>query len=179
MKRTLAVLGCALVLLVLAGCAKTYLITQPLSQPLASTTTIGVGDIKDELPSDMPADKKPRAEDVRKLKRFLIEEIGDRRIAAVAMEDSSARGYEVRGSLLEYKRGSGAVRFFVGFGLGNAKATVSLKLVDTATGATVFGGNFYGQVSSWAEAGDQTFRKIAKNFAKELQKQLKTAPPRT
>ncbi|MEK7330517.1 MAG: DUF4410 domain-containing protein [Candidatus Eisenbacteria bacterium] len=167
----LLVAGLAVV--ILAGCAKNYVITQPLAQLIAAPATVVVAEIADELPVDMPPEKKPKPEDVQKLRRFLVEAIADKKVGTVQEEGGDAL-YEVHGSLLEYRRGSGAARFFIGFGVGSAKTTVALKLVDRKSGSTIFGGNFYGAVTSWAEGGEKMFQRVAKDFAKELAKQIKT-----
>lgn len=173
MRRLLCLLSLATAFLV-AGCAKQYVVLQPLDTALEAPATIGIGEIKDELPVDMEVEKKPKEEDMAKLRRFLGEEISKKEMPwTVVTAPGGNASYEVQGSFLEFKRGSGAARFFIGFGVGSAKATVGLKLVDKSTGATVFSGNFTGQVTSWAEGGEQTFRRIAKNFAKELEKQSK------
>ena len=173
MTRSLRFVVAALAGVLVAGCAKTYMITQPLAQPLVKPITFVIAEVKDELPTDMPAEKKPRAEDLQKLQRYLGEEIASRRIGQLVDSSGAEPTYEVQGSLLEYKRGSGAARFFIGFGVGRAHATVGLKLVDRKTGTQVFAGNFYGDVASWTQSGDQTFRTVSKNFAKELEKQMK------
>jgi hypothetical protein len=170
------ILGLLLVALLLApGCAKNYVITNPLGAPLPAPMKCAVGDIADGLPADMEQGKKPTAEDVQKLRRHLEEEIANRRLAEIFPSDNPAAAYEITGSVLEYKRGSGALRFIVGFGAGNAKATVGLKLIDRQTGATIYGGNFSGTVSSGLEGGDQAFRRIAKDFAKALKKEADRA----
>ena len=172
MSRFAPVASLSVAVLLLAGCAKNYVVTQPLGQALAAPVTIVVAEVTDELPVDMPPERKPRPEDTQKLRRHLVEAITDRNIGTVQETGADAL-YEVRCSLLEYKRGSGAARFFIGFGVGNARTTVALKLVDRKSGGEVFGGNFYGKVSSWAEGGDQMFRRVSKSFAKELAKQMK------
>jgi len=164
----------ALALLAIVGCSKSYVVTRPLDEPLRTPIVIGVGDITDDLPSDMPEEKKPTAEDLGKLRRYLDEEIAKRDRWRLASEPDDSLNYEVQASLLEYKRGSGALRFLIGFGAGNARATMTLKLIDRTTGKVAFSGNFYGTVSSWAEGGDQMFRRIAHDFAKVLDKQLES-----
>jgi len=163
-----------LALLVAAGCSKPYLITRPLDQPLSTPVVIGVGAITDDLPADTPEDKKPTAEDLDKLRHYLEDEIDKRETLRLAAEADDGRNYEVDASLLKYSRGSGALRFLVGFGAGTARATLTLELVDKDTDAVVFSGNFTGVVKSWAEGGDKMFKMIAANFAKELDKQLKS-----
>lgn len=172
MVKKCCVLVAGLAVVLLAGCAKNYVITQPLGQALTAPVTVVVGEVTDELPVDMALEKKPKPEDMQKLRRYLVEAIADKQVGTVREEGGDAL-YEVHCSLLEYKRGSGAARFFIGFGVGKAKTTVALKLVDRKSGSTVFSGNFYGVVGSWAEGGDKMFRRVANDFAKELGKQIK------
>jgi hypothetical protein len=158
----------------IAGCTKPFVVTQPLSESLTAPATIAIGEVKDELPVDLEPQKKPKEEEFRKLRVFLGEEIAKKELWKFVPEATAATAqYEVQGSFLEFKRGSGAARFFIGFGVGNSKATIGLRLIDKSSGATVFAGNFTGQVTSWAESGDQAFRRIAHDFAKELEKQMK------
>jgi len=175
MRSMLRVLAWAVVALGVSGCAKMYVITHPLAAPLAQPVTIAIGEIGDELPADLAA-KKPRPEDFQKLRLRLIEAIaGCKSVQVVEAGDQAL--YEVQGSFLEYARGSGAARFFIGFGVGNARVTLGLRLLERASGATLFAGNFKGEVASWAESGDAMFRQVASDFAKELAKQLEAKPP--
>jgi len=75
------------------------------------------------------------------------------------------------GTVLEYTKGSGVVRYLIGFGAGKAAVTMELKLVSVSTGQVLFSGNFRQQVGSWTESGDECWERIAKEFAKELEKQ--------
>lgn len=173
-------LGAMLVALgLVTGCAKNYVVTNPLSTRLVAPAPCAIGNIVDELPADMEEGKKPTVEDVDRLKRYLGEELARAGVARILPAGNREIAYEITGSFLEFKRGSGAVRFFIGFGLGTANATIGLRLVDPKTGTILFGGNFTGQVSSWVEGGDEMFRRIAKDFAKELAKQLKKVAPDT
>ena len=86
--------------------------------------------------------------------------------------------YIVEGSVLEFKKGSGLVRFLIGFGAGNAKVTTELRLIKRSQSPEeqdeiIFAGNFKRSVSDWTESGDKTFENVAKDFAKALQKRLK------
>jgi len=158
-----------LVLVSLTGCAKQYVVTQPLETTGTQPFLLAIGEINDGLPLDTPSEEHPRPEELQKLSQYLRSELDKKDLLA-----ANASTLQVQGTLVTFKRGSGAVRFFVGFGLGTAKATVNLRVVDTATGAILFAGNFSGTVSSWAEAGDQMFRRVAKDFAKELTQQMRT-----
>ena len=82
--------------------------------------------------------------------------------------DGGECAYEVRGSILEYKRGSGFLRFMIGFGAGSAKVVTELSLVDLGDGGTVFSGNFEGTVGSWGESGEAMYKRVAKDFRKAL-----------
>ncbi len=161
-------------LLLVLGCAKSYVVTRPLGQPLSSPVTIRVGEITDGLPMDMPQEQKPDPGDLEKFRKYLAEEIGQVKGIRMAEEPGDSLGYEVRGSLLEYARGSGALRFFVGFGAGAARATTALELVDRDSGRVVFSANLHGDVTAW-ESGDEMYRKIAADFARELEKQLRSS----
>lgn len=174
MNRSLRFLFVLATVALVAGCAKSYVITQPLATALTAPSTIAIGAIADELPVDMEASKKPTQEDIVKLQNFLRDEIDKKKLGQLVAATANPQ-YEVQGSFLEFKRGSGAVRFFIGFGLGNAKAVIVLRLVDKNMGGTVFAGNFTGAVSSGMEGGEQALRRIASDFAKALQKELKTA----
>lgn len=87
-------------------------------------------------------------------------------------EQSSVR-YTIVGSLLEYKKGSGVARFLIGFGAGNAKTTLSLKVVDNESGSVVFAASLSETISSGMEKGDKAYERIGKNFAKALKKEMK------
>jgi hypothetical protein len=173
MKIPLRTLVSAVALLAIVGCSKSYVVTRPLEEPLATPIMIEVGEITDDLPADMEEEKKPTLEDLDKLRRYLEEEIAERELWRLAVDTGDDPNYEVTASLLEYKRGSGVLRFLVGFGAVNARATMTVQLIDRETGSVAFSGNFYGKVSSWSESGDEMFRRIARDFAKELDKQLK------
>ncbi len=171
------VCGLALLLLAVAagGCAKNYVITTPLAGLLSQPAQFEVGEIADQLPADLEADKRPTAEDMAKFRTYIAEEIGKREIGFTEEYGGGAR-YEVTGSLLEYKRGSGTLRFFIGFGAGSAKVTTQLKLVDKTSGETLFAGNFTGTVTGWADSGDKMFRQVAADFSNELAKKQPKAP---
>ena len=170
LKLTFAVL--ALAVLLVAGCSKPYVITTDLERPLAQTSSVSMGEIKDEFPADFDAAKKPTAEHIERFKAVIMTELGKEEIFSTDPGADTAT-YEVQGSILDFKKGSGAVRFFIGFGLGDAKVTTALRLVDKRTNTVVYAGNFTGTVSSWAEGGEKVFDLTAKNFAKALKKKLK------
>jgi PBP1b-binding outer membrane lipoprotein LpoB len=176
MVRSLACFMLIAVAMLTGGCTKPFVVTTPLSTALTAPTTIRVADIEDELPVDMEAAKKPKTDDIDKFRTYIGEALAKKDVGEIVPGDEAEALYEVQGTFLEYKRGSGAARFFIGFGAGNAHATIGLRLIDTQTGDTVFAGNFTSVVTSWAESGDQIFQRIADDFADEIAKQLKNLP---
>lgn len=160
------------VVLLASGCAKQYVITYDLAEPLESPARVQVGKIGDQLPSNVDEEDKPSAEDIGKFQRYLAEELSRLKTDIQVIQAGDA-SYEVTGGIMEYTKGSGFLRFLIGFGAGSAKVLTELKVVEVATGDVVFAGNFEGSVTSWAEGGDEMFRKVARNFAKELEKQHK------
>ena len=168
---SLALVGLIAALLA-CGCAKNYVVTTDLAEPLQVPVQFRIGSVTDQLPSTEELKNKPSAEDIEKFKRYIVEELNKADLDFQAAQEGVAT-YEVTGGITQYKKGSGVVRFIGLFGAGNARAVVELKLVKIVDGAVVFGGNFEGVVSSWAEGGDQMFKRIAHDFAKEIQKQHK------
>ncbi len=155
----------------LAGCA-TYKVTTPLEEPLNTTATWHIGEIRDALPADMDPEDRPSESHITLLKSHLKEQLEKKKLFQVAGAPG-ADVFDITGSILEFKKGSGFVRFLIGFGLGNAVLTVELQLRNRFTGEVLFSGNFKQQVSSWAESGDECFKRVAKDFAKALEKQQK------
>ncbi|HUU46062.1 MAG TPA: DUF4410 domain-containing protein [Acidobacteriota bacterium] len=158
--------------LVVTGCTK-YKVTQPLSEPIDRAAACTIGQLEDRLPPDTEDEDKPPLEDIDKFAGYLRAELEKRNIFAQINTWDSEAEYEINGAILTYRRGSGAVRFLIGFGLGNAEVTVELHLRNRTTGATLFSGNFKRNVSSGMESGIEMYKRIAKDFAKELDKQLK------
>ena len=160
--------------MLLSGCAR-YQVTQPLEQSISQPAPITIGAIQDQLPPETPDKKKPTMENIEKFRTGLLKQLVKQKVAMESFSaEGDARKFEVRGSILAFKKGSGAVRFFIGFGLGDAKLTTQLELVETSTGTTVFAGNFTGQVSDWSQTtGDKMWENVAKDFAKALKKQEK------
>lgn len=155
------------------GCSPKYKVLTELEEPIARTTTCVVGEITDELPMDMDAGDKPTTEDIGRFKSYLHEELVNRKIMDITGIGDSSSDYMVRGAIIEFKKGSGFLRFLIGFGAGSASVTVTLELVDIKADRVVFSGNFKGSVSDWPEAGDKTFKKVSKNFSKALEKRIK------
>jgi hypothetical protein len=150
-----------------------YVITKPLETSIESSKSCTVGNIVDELPVDMDIEKKPTLEEIEILKTELDFQLSRQEILTIIGNDDKV-DYEITGSVIEFKRGSGVARFFIGFGIGNAKLTVALRLLDRADSSnTIFAGNFSAEVSDWTTKGDEIFKTTAKNFAKALKKEIK------
>ncbi|MFO7654140.1 MAG: DUF4410 domain-containing protein [Candidatus Krumholzibacteriia bacterium] len=165
-----AALAVAVLSLALTGCTPSYVITQGLDESFSSPSTFRMGTFEDNLPSDTALDDRPTAEDIALFRTYLQTEVAKDYDLGLQMEEGDDCVYELRGSILDYKRGSGFLRFFVGFGAGSAKVVTELTLVDLRDGHTVFAGNFEGQVQRWSESGDQMFKRVAKDFRKALKK---------
>jgi hypothetical protein len=159
-------------IILFSACAQ-YKITKGLEQPINDTVSCNIGEIMDELPVGFEEEDKPTLEHIEKFRSYLKEEVEKEGIFKSILIMNPEASYEVTGSILDFKKGSGAVRFIGLFGAGNAKLTTSLKLIDKNTGEILFAGNFKQTVSSWLESGDNIFQKIAHDFAKELKKQNK------
>lgn len=161
-------------LIILGGCTKPYMITTELEKPLNSGSFCIIEDMKDELPIDFPEEKKPTREALDKFNDYLIQELEKTELfRSVAFTFPSEIKYRVSGSILDYKAGSGFLRFLFGMGIGSAKVIVSLKLQDVETGEIIFSGNFDGVVSHWADTGDKVYKQVAQNFAKTIKKKHK------
>lgn len=159
-------------LLLLVGCAN-YRVTTPLEQPLSENTYWYIGDIVDALPADTELEDRPDEFVIDQLRGMIYAELVKRATIGKMGVTPDDADLLVTGSILEYKKGSGFLRFLIGFGAGNAVVTVELKAADTKTGKTVFAGNFKQTVSSWSETGDKCFERIAKDFAKAVEKEQK------
>ena len=157
----------------LAGCApKRYVVTTPLVAVTEQPTQIRIGPIQDNLPDDTEPDRRPTTEDMEKFRTYLAEEIsGSKKLQMKASSDSGACCYEVRAALMEYKKGSGFLRFLIGFGAGTASMTTALSLVDTRTNATVFSGNFISRETRGMVSGSQIYRQTSKDFVKALEEE--------
>lgn len=171
-KRTIILLTAAAVLLLIGGCSKPYKITQELREPVDPGGICNIGEIEDALPPDFEADKKPTVEHIEMFKEYLIKELNERNLFYDARVLDPDAAYEVRGAIIDFKQGSGFIRFLGLFGAGNAHVTISLELVDSKTDEIVFGGNFKRVITSYFESGDKSFEYIAEDFAKALEKQM-------
>jgi hypothetical protein len=159
-------------ILIVCGCAN-YKITHELEQPIKEKMFCYVGEIKDELSADFDEEDKPTFEQIDKFRRYLRNALEEKLIfSAVELRNPEAE-YEVTGGIRDFKKGSGFVRFLGLFGAGNAKVMAALRLEDRNTSEILFAGNFRAEVSSYLEEGDIMFERVAKDFAKELSKQIK------
>jgi hypothetical protein len=161
----------AMVVLLVSGCGKSFVITQTLEQPIAFPSKCYIGDISDNLPLGTELKDRPTVEDIDKLRGFLIERLEEEECLSLTTYNLDSARYRVQGSILDFKKGSGLMRALFGFGIGAAVLTVNLELIDQNTNEIVFAGNFSESVTSYGESGAETFKRVAKNFAKELRKQ--------
>jgi hypothetical protein len=159
-------------LLTFSGCA-TYKITHDLEQPIDEAKTCSIGEIKDELPLGFKEEDKPSLEKIDMFRDYLRIKLMHRGVFNGVGLMSPDAEYEVIGGLLEFRKGSDVARFFIGLGVGNARLTVRLSLVDRATGEVLFSGTFKQEVSSWVEEGDLIFERAADAFSKALERQIK------
>jgi len=159
-------------LLIVCGCA-TYKITHELDRPIDKTAFCEVGEIADELPAGFDEEDKPTFEQIDEFKRHLRNALEEKRIFSSVDLGSLGGEYEVTGGIRDFKKGSGFVRFLGLFGAGNARVMVALRLEDRSTGETLFAGNFRKEVTSYLEKGDVMFERVAKDFAKALEKSIK------
>lgn len=170
--RSCTLLTSVLVIALIQGCAH-YVVTQNLTVPLGTGQSCLIGDITESLPADVDDEDKPPMSDLDEFRSFLKEALEKKNICLSSSETTGKPDCEITGNILEYKRGSGAVRVLIGFGLGNAKITIEMKLRNIATGEIAFAGNFKQSVSSGYESGLEMYRRVAKDFAKELSNQQK------
>ncbi|SYZ74807.1 hypothetical protein TRIP_C90435 [Candidatus Zixiibacteriota bacterium] len=171
--RIISVLILLVAAVLFAGCGKPYIITDELKQPLQPGSACNMGSITDELPSDFDPAKKPSAENIDKLKKYLSDALVKKKVFSSFWTNNDDCLYEINGGILDYEKGSSFLRFMFGSLAGSARITVTLRLVDKKTNVIIFSGNFNGKVSSWQEEGDQMFQRVASNFAKELKKEMK------
>ncbi len=160
-------------LVLVSGCSKRFIVTTPMEMPIETGRKCAIGTITDELPLDFDASSKPKEEDIEKLKMFLVAEI-NKKDALNAFLSLGNSKYIIDGSILDFKKGSGLVRAFIGFGIGDAKITTNLRLRDRETGEILFGGNFTSRVSDYKISGEEIFKQVAKDFSNQLHIELKT-----
>jgi hypothetical protein len=169
----------SIVFIVFIGCSKPYVITRNLDYSIEPQQSCSIGNIVDELPVDFDAEDKPTAENIMQLKIKLEEYLAKKDIYEIIRLDFPDADFEVTGAILDYKKGSGFLRFLFGAWAGAARVTVALDLTDNYTGDIIFSGNFYGTVTQWTESGDMIFNQVALNFAKALKKELKKLAKRS
>jgi hypothetical protein len=171
--RLLAKLSLMTIVICLVISCTPYKITTPLDAPLKPSPTCAIGEITDDLPLDMDLEAKPTLEEIAILKDELDKQLENNKTFEM-LGFSAHTMYEVSGSLIDFKRGSGVARFFIGFGVGNAKITAALRLVDKAdNNKVVFAGNFSATIANWSVKGSEMYKIIAKNFAKAIKKEIK------
>jgi hypothetical protein len=172
--RTARILGICVLLALAVGCAKRFVITHELDKPLVATPICNIADIRDELPADFAAGKKPSVEDIDKFKDYLIKSLTkDAFFSDAGKMIPTQSQYELSGAILDYKKGSGTLRFLFGAFAGAAKVTVTLELKDIKSNAVVYSGNFTGSVTDWSSSGIKMFEQISKDFTKDLKKKNK------
>jgi hypothetical protein len=161
-----------LVGLLCLGCA-TYKITQPLDQIIDTAATWHIGEIKDGLPPDMDPDDRPQTHNLTVIKGYLKAEL-QKKDFFVEAGLPQADELEVTGTLLEFNKGSAFLLFMFGglFG-GSPTITMELQLVNRATSEVLFSGNFKQTTTDWMESLDDCYERLAKDFAKALEKEEK------
>ena len=152
-----------------AGCSKPYTITDYLLEPIQDPATCGIEYIEVAYPIES-GKEMPSMGDMEKFRHYIWQELASKNIFAEVAHDYPNPKYLVIGTILDYKKGSGAVRYLVGWGVGDAKLLVKIELIDIKKNQIAFSGQFEGKVSDWGESGDKIFRQAAQNFAKELAK---------
>ncbi len=157
---------------IIAGCAP-YVITHDLEVMITNNQSCLIGQITDELPSDMAEKNKPTLENIEYLKMKLQKELDRIKVFSQVVADIGETNYEITGSILEYKKGNGFVRF-ISFGLaGGGKITIELKLINKDTDEVMFAGNYSRVVASYIESRNAMFSYVARDFANSLKKQVK------
>ena len=135
-------------------------------------------DIKDELPSNVEADDHPTMENLVDFKTMLENELDKKDLIKITSFPDAAQ-YRIEGSIVDYKKGSGFLRFMFGALAGSAGATVNLRVIDQASGTDVYSGNYKAQVTSWMQKGSDSFKQVSKDFAKQFENQIKNYAKRT
>ncbi|MDH3890504.1 MAG: hypothetical protein OEV49_05420 [candidate division Zixibacteria bacterium] len=171
-----ALAGLVLILgsvLLLTGCLKNYMVTVPMEESLNPPAAMSMGNFVDQLPPDMKPEDKPTAEEIAKFKEYIITELEKKQFNTITSDETVGVQYELRAGVLDFSRGSGLMRFLFGLLGGAARLKVHLYLVDLTSDSIVFAGHFTYQVTDWMESGDQIYKRIAKDFARELKSQTK------
>jgi hypothetical protein len=94
--------------------------------------------------------------------------------AGEAPAGSDALALRLSGTVTEFKAGSRAVRYLVGFGAGRTKVKARVKFTDRATGAVLYEGDVDGKVIMGVFGGDSrgATRGLAKEVAKVARQQF-------
>lgn len=174
-KSAIALLLCWIVLIALTGCAKRHVVLFVAEEPIAMGSTCTIGGIGDRMPEDTDLEAKPSLEDIQFFKSEIAKHLNERDLLRIDSVSPDTPPYEVRGDVLGHSRGSWFLRAFLGLGLGAAELTTDLRVVrmDTNIEQTVFEAVFKQKVHHWTESRRDLFRKMAKDFAKALDKHLK------
>lgn len=160
------------VILLGAGCGSKYVVTTELTREMPYISNLKMGDIVAEFPENYDPSKMPSNEAIERFKHLIMAEIAETGAFKTSLTDADSVQYVITGSILDYSKGSSAARFFIGFGVGAAKVTTTLRLVDARTNEVIFAGNFTGKILDWDKEGSEVFNETAKNFAKALKKRL-------
>lgn len=162
--RSVAIVCLSLILA--QGCA-TYRVTQELERSVYRGSC-KVAPIADALPAEMDEEDRPKNSEIGQLLTTLESELRKTGIFSSVEPFNDSSLYVVKATILTFKRGSGAVRALIGFGLGDAKITVDIKLIERHTESVLFAGNFSQTISDWTEEGHKMYGKIARDFANAL-----------
>ena len=180
--KIISVLTITIILLLSIGCSKKYVITTELSEAIEAKQNCLIGEIVNDLPIDLNPDKEFRDYYTFKLGAYLIEEINKKNIFSQIDYDNPEAKYIIEGNILDYNEGSGSVRYvnskmgifssIIGVDEGNAKLKVRLNVKNRESNIVIFEGIFDQTIKQWTESCDEAFKKVAKDFAKELKKQF-------
>jgi hypothetical protein len=160
-------------LLAMAGCTPRHVIVDELRKPVAGIAVCTIGDISDGLPAEIDVSDRPTQEDIQMFGDRIIEALVKEKLLQQSPPGPDTGIYQISGTIMDYKKGSGFLRFMFGAWAGGSKVTTNLKLMDARTKDVLFSGNFIGAVTSWSEKGNKMYEYVAKDFARELKKQNK------
>jgi hypothetical protein len=115
--------------------------------------------------------------ELQKTKKFTdVRQEGETSTTATtsAAATPSAPTVLVRGTITNFKAGSRAKRYLVGFGAGKSKVVAHVKYIDKATGGVLFEEDVTGDVVMGLFGGDSggATREVAKDVAKSAKKRL-------
>lgn len=94
--------------------------------------------------------------------------------AGDSQTDSNAPTIRLEGTVIEYKKGSQAKRYLIGFGAGKTKVVAHVKFIDKVTGNVVFEKNVDGKVVFGIFGGQSktSLRDVGKEIAETSKKQF-------